>query len=94
MSAPLYSVGDTVVLKSGFLRKAEPETICRIASILPEAQGMVQYRVRFGNENFERRVTEGDIDRAASSASMGEGRPTSPAITSSWVNLNSIRVKK
>jgi hypothetical protein len=94
MSGPIYSVGDTVVLKNGILRTLSPELTCRIVAVLPEAQGMVQYRVRFGSETFERRVSEADIDRAASPVSRGTGRPTSPSATSSWVNPNSIRIKK
>lgn len=94
MSDPIYAVGDTVFLKSGILRTMSPELACRIISVLPEAQGVVQYRVRFGSETFERRVAEADIDRAASPMSKGPGRPTSPSATSSWVNPNSIRIKK
>jgi hypothetical protein len=94
MSSPLYSTGDTVVLKGGLFRKAETALTCRIASVLPEAQGVVQYRVRFGDETFERRVTESDIDRTATTAPKGQERPASPSATSSWVNLNTIKIRK
>ncbi|MFN7026506.1 MAG: cold-shock protein [Pseudorhizobium sp.] len=94
MSQPVYSVGNTVVLKSGTFRKADNERTCCIALVLPESQGITQYRVRFGNEGFERRITEAEIDRPASPEQEGLGRPASPSATSSWVNPNAVRIKK
>ncbi|MFB2608180.1 cold-shock protein, partial [Rhizobium phaseoli] len=47
MSRPNYKVGDTIVLKSGLTRTAKVEKRCRIASVLPNDHGHVQYRVQF-----------------------------------------------
>ncbi|WEX86413.1 cold-shock protein [Sinorhizobium garamanticum] len=63
MSRNSYSVGDTVVLRADLTRTASADRRCRIVGILPAAEyGEPQYRVRFGTENFDRRIFEGDID--------------------------------
>ncbi|MCB5204643.1 cold-shock protein [Neorhizobium sp. T786] len=94
MSIPVYSVGDIVVFKSDLYRRSDNNRTCRIASVLPEAQGVIQYRIRFDDENFERRVTEADIDRVTEPPLKREERVTSPSTASSWVNLNAIKIKK
>ncbi|MCA1408134.1 cold-shock protein [Ensifer sp. IC3342] len=63
MSRNSYSVGDTVVLRPDLIRTASDDRRCRVVGILPAAEyGEPQYRVRFGTENFDRRIFEGDID--------------------------------
>lgn len=63
MGRNTYSVGDSVVLRADLTRTAAADRTCRIVSILPAAEhGEAQYRVRFGTENFERRIFEHDID--------------------------------
>lgn len=94
MSKPVYAVNDTVLLKSGVFRKAENDRTCRIASVLPDVHGSVQYRVRFGDEGFERRVFEDDIDRVDSPPSEKMERPVSSVATSSWVNPQAIKIKR
>ncbi|QND39551.1 cold-shock protein [Rhizobium leguminosarum bv. viciae] len=66
MGRPNYKVGDMIVLKSGLTRTAKADKRCRISSILPNDHGHVQYRVQFDAENFERRITEADIDTGES----------------------------
>jgi hypothetical protein len=95
MGRNTYSVGDTVVLRADRMRPAEAGRTCRIVAILPAAEhGEAQYRVRFGTENFERRIVEHDIDpsetalpaRERSSASAVDGKP--------WLKPLSIRTNK
>ncbi|MDK1378556.1 MULTISPECIES: cold-shock protein [unclassified Sinorhizobium] len=63
MSRSSYSVGDTVVVRADLTRTASADRKCRIVGILPAAEyGEPQYRIRFGTENFDRRIFEGDID--------------------------------
>ncbi|WFU46265.1 cold-shock protein [Sinorhizobium terangae] len=63
MSRNSYSVGDTVVLRADLTRTASDDRKCRIVGTLPAAEyGEPQYRVRFGTENFDRRIFESDID--------------------------------
>jgi len=69
MSRPLYTQGDTIVLKSGLFRKPVQISTCQIASVRSDFYGKTEYRVRFADEIFDRCVTEAEIDQAASTAS-------------------------
>ncbi|MBX4869391.1 MULTISPECIES: hypothetical protein [Rhizobium] len=94
MSRPSYKVGDMIVLKSGLTRTTEADRRCRIASILPNDHGHVQYRVQFPGENFERRITEDDIDlgespRRASSEAAAKAGGAEP-----WLKFSGIRMGK
>ncbi|MDK1493074.1 cold-shock protein [Sinorhizobium sp. 7-81] len=84
MSRNRYSIGDTVVLRADLTRTASADRKCCIVGVLPAAEyGEPQYRVRFGAENFDRRIFEGDIDatetdlpaRADDAAALVSGRP-------------------
>ncbi|WP_331371466.1 cold-shock protein [Sinorhizobium chiapasense] len=84
MSRNSYRIGDTVVLKPDLTRTASADRKCRIVGTLPAAEyGEPQYRVRFGTENFDRRIFEGDIDasetdlpvRQDDAAAMISGKP-------------------
>ncbi|MBP1853331.1 cold-shock protein [Rhizobium halophytocola] len=66
MSSQTYVSGDAVVLKSGTFRQPGLARTCRITAVLPEQRGAVQYRVRFGDENFERRIDGDDIEAQVS----------------------------
>ena len=69
MSLNVYGVGDVLVLKAGLTRTAVGNRTCRIVGMLPAAdRGEQQYRVRFGSENFERRIVASDIDTTETSA--------------------------
>ncbi|MCF3642214.1 cold-shock protein [Rhizobium sp. TRM95111] len=72
MSRAGYVIGDTVVLKSGLSRSAGDERTCRIVGILPADHGEAQYRVRVGNETYERRIVQSDIDAAETAAPAPE----------------------
>jgi len=91
-----YRPGDTITLKHGVLGSAQPSGSGNILSVLPAAQGFVHYRVRFQNENFERSIRQDDIDVVASPSSPlpSEVRAASDSSKSSWINSNSIRIRK
>ncbi|MCX8999611.1 cold-shock protein [Rhizobiaceae bacterium BDR2-2] len=90
-----YRSGDTIVLKSRVLGSIQPQGSGRIMSALPEAQGLVRYRVRFEHENFDRSISQDDIDTTASSPRTREPQGASPRDgTSSWINPNAIRTRK
>ncbi|PDT28411.1 cold-shock protein [Rhizobium sp. L9] len=94
MSRPSYKVGDMIVLKSGLTRTAKADKRCRIASILPNDHGHVQYRVQFTGESFERRITDDDIDigespRAASLEAAAKADDAEP-----WLKFSGIRMGK
>jgi hypothetical protein len=93
MNMQRYNVGDTVVLKSGALRSRQTEIQCRIDSVLPDAYGLAQYRVRLEGEGCDRRITQEDIRHEASSASREQA--SAPALAGgSWVNSNTIKIKR
>jgi hypothetical protein len=94
MPNPLYSVGDAVILKNDFLSGRNEERICFIAAVLPETQRLVQYRVRFDGEKFERRVTEADIDRAAEPSYAPEDAVGSSPAPSSWIKTGAFKIKR
>ena len=96
MATRLYQPGDTIVLKPGVLGNARPFGGGRIVSVLPAAQGVIHYRVRFQNENYERSIRQDDIDVLASSSSLSPAEtPASPeGAKTSWINSSSIRTRK
>jgi hypothetical protein len=95
MSLNIYNVGDSLVLKAGLTRTAVSDRTCRIVGILPAAdRGEQQYRVRFGAENFERRIVASDIDTTETSSSA-KAIEASVTITSGpWLKPASIRIGK
>ena len=95
MSPNAYVVNDLVVLKAGLTRTATGERTCRIVGVLPAAdRGEHQYRVRFDNENFERRIVASDIDTSATKTPMAKGETSSAEPGEPWVKLSRIRVAK
>ena len=91
-----YRPGDTIMLKHGVLGNAQPSGSGNVLSILPAAQGFTHYRVRFQNENFERSIRQDDIDVLASPSAPlpSKVQAASESPTSSWINSNSIRIRK
>ncbi|WP_332304522.1 cold-shock protein [Rhizobium sp. GR12] len=96
MRKNLYRSGDAIFLKPGVLKGDQPKGPGRVVSALPETQGAVRYRVRFQYENFERNIALDEIDVAASSSSRPvevEGSSSRDAGTS-WINSNTIKIRK
>lgn len=92
MKNPRYKVGDTVSLKSGAFRNGHGGE-CKVVSVLPEAYGLVQYRVLYAGENCERRVTEEDLQAVISSARRDELTAASSP-QGSWVDIAAIKTRK
>lgn len=93
MGRPNYKVGDMIVLKSGLTRTAKADKRCRISSILPNDHGHVQYRVQFDAENFERRITEADIDTGESPSRVSQAAAKSDG-AEPWLKFSSIKIGK
>jgi hypothetical protein len=73
----------------------QPDGRGEIVSLLPETRGLNAYRVQFERETFERSIGEDDIDPDASSdPHFAPSSVPSAASRSSWINTNSIRMKK
>ncbi|MDR7144148.1 cold-shock protein [Rhizobium sp. BE258] len=89
-----YRPGDSIVLKPGILGSVQPGGAGRVVSVMPAAQGFVHYRVRFQNENCERSVRQDDIDVLASSGRPAAEVKVTESPKSSWINSNTIRIKK
>ena len=100
MSRAIYAVGDTVWLKPNILRRAETTTSCQIIGILPADHGEAQYRIRLGDETFERRVLASDIETPEISGPRTKGvqpggnGPSSAGRNEPWFKPSSIRTKK
>lgn len=89
-----YRSGDSILLKPGALGNSQPSGRGSILSCLPEADGVAQYRVRFENENFERRIRQDDIDLTASPSAAPETRSMPQEKTASWINSRAISIRK
>ncbi|WP_064692211.1 hypothetical protein [Rhizobium aegyptiacum] len=94
MGRPNYKVGDMIVLKSGLTRRPLADKQCRIASILPNDHGHVQYRVQFATENFERRITEADIDVGESSVQASTEAIAKSGGAEPWLKFSALRTGK
>lgn len=90
-----YRPGDSIVLKPGVLGSTQPGGSARIVSVMPAAQGFIHYRGRFANEKWERSVRQDDIDALASQSPLAPiEMPVAESPKSSWINANSIRIRK
>ncbi|MGV1786798.1 MULTISPECIES: cold-shock protein [Agrobacterium] len=91
-----YRSGDAIFLKAGVLGANQPKGPGRVVTALPETQqGAVRYRVRFQHENFERNIALDEIDVVASSSRPVEIEGSSSRVAgSSWINSNTIKIKK
>lgn len=94
MASRRYRQGDTIVLKHGVLGSAQPQGTGNVLSVLPAAQGVIHYRVRFQNENFERSIRQDDIDALESPSSPSVAETASETPKSGWINSNVIRIRK
>ncbi|MBB5577225.1 MULTISPECIES: cold-shock protein [Rhizobium] len=93
MTRGRYRPGDNIVLKPGIFGNVQ--SAGSVVSVMPVSQGVVHYRIRFQNENFERSIRQDDIDVEASPSSLLPAQAEIPqASKSSWINSNSIRTKK
>ncbi len=95
MGRAIYAVGDTVKLRADPFRQAGSHGTGRIVGILPSDHGEVQYRIRLGEENCERRILASDIEASDTVAA----RPAAESRSSSggnepWFKPSSIRIKK
>ncbi|RDJ08826.1 cold-shock protein [Rhizobium grahamii] len=93
-SMPRYAIGDSIVLKGGFVRTEQASRTCRIAAILPSDGSRAQYRVRFEGENFDRRILESDIDMSQSASPTPRDDAVADIQGGSWLKTSSLRVRK
>jgi len=95
MSRKTYAVGDTVMLKADLFRPADGGRNCRIVGILPADHGEAQYRVRFGNETYERRIVASDIEMTeAPNGTKRDDASPARAKGEPWFKPSSIRIRK
>jgi len=95
MAAVRYRSGDMIVLKSRTLGGAQSQGQGHVVALMPETQGAVRYRVRLQGENFDRSISEDDIDTQASATREPDTKSVAPRQSgSSWIDLSSIRTKK
>lgn len=89
-----YKAGDQVNLRPNFAGVRSVQSLCRIVSVLPVSDwGESQYKVRFENEKFDRRVLASDIEARISIRSMA-GLRSPEAAEEGWLNASRIKVRK
>ena len=95
MNGHRYKIGDRIVLKEGPARSLKSAGACKILAALPESQGSRQYRVHFETENYDRMISEDDIDTGHSPVS-GAVKTSAPASRGKepWLKVNSVRTGK
>ncbi len=94
MRVARYAIGDRVVLKSGSGMRTGQEAVCRVSAVLPAAYGQNQYRVRYENETFDRRIVDTDIDPERSERATKREEAAPPGKGSSWLNPASMKIGK
>ena len=95
MSRKTYAIGDTVTLKSDLFRTADSGRTCRIVGLLPSDHGEAQYRIRLGNETYERRIVASDIEAPETiTPRNGNSASPSPKAGEPWFKASSIRINK
>jgi hypothetical protein len=95
MNPRKYAVDDVIVLKTSLMRAASDDRTCRIVGLLPASdRGEQQYRVRVGDESFERRILASDIDTAAATEHEATAETSKATAGSPWLKPASIRVGK
>jgi len=62
--APVYHVGQRLILLGGGNRWARTQSPCRVIAVLPREAGPFSYRVRSEAESYERIVVETDLTLA------------------------------
>lgn len=67
---------------------------CRISAVLPSAHGQAQYRIRYENETFERRIVATDIDPERSRPTAQLEEAVSPEKGTSWLNPAAVKIGK
>ncbi|KAB2950370.1 MAG: hypothetical protein F9K19_22305 [Rhizobiaceae bacterium] len=68
----LFSVGQTVRLKTGFATARPPSSIFHITATLPPKMNSPQYRIRNDDERHERVATQDDLEPVDASRPGGE----------------------
>jgi len=96
MDPNIYSIGDLIVVKASLTRAAMDNRQCRVVGMLPASdRGEKQYRVRFGAENFERRIVASDIDRSeTATTSIRSDTPPAKGSAEPWLKSSKIRIGK
>ncbi|GKX34877.1 MAG: hypothetical protein MnENMB40S_24950 [Rhizobiaceae bacterium MnEN-MB40S] len=89
-----YKAGDQVNLRANFAGVRSVQSLCRIVSVLPVSDwGEFQYKVRFENEKFDRRVLASDIEARISIQPMA-GQRSPESAEEGWLNASRIKVSK
>ena len=87
-----YKAGDQVNLRPNFAGVRSVQSLCRIVSVLPVSdRGEFQYKVRFENEKFDRRVLASDIEARIAVQSLADR--CSPK-AEGWLSASRIKVRK
>jgi len=87
-TAHLFTVGQAVRLKSGFVRSGN---IYLITAKLPPSGDLPQYRLRNDNEKFERMATQADLEPVSTSPRVEDDPLTEKSVLGIQDTIAAIR---
>lgn len=91
-----YRNGDIICLKPRMRGSIQPQGTGHIIASLPETHGVTTYRVRLEGENFDRTISEDDIDSTQHHAAAETTTEDTDVKTmgSSWIDLSAVKTRK
>ncbi|MDQ1185569.1 MULTISPECIES: hypothetical protein [Agrobacterium] len=90
-----YKTGNVIVLKSRTNGDPTSQQSARIIAAMPETtQGSRRYRIRLDGENFDRTVSQDDIDLAATAKQKPDTAATKVSKPGGWINHDLVRTRK
>ncbi|MFD1744366.1 cold-shock protein [Rhizobium helianthi] len=94
MARQKFESGDRVILRVRM--PGQSDGVGRIVALQPQGQGGVskRYRVRFPTENFERSISEDDLEHASDVTPKRASAAVQTEAGPSWINSSKIRIKK
>jgi len=89
-----YKTGNIIVLKPRSNGGHASQQSARVIAAMPETQGSRRYRIRLDGENFDRTVSQDDIDLAATAKQTPVAVATKISEPGGWINHDLVRTRK
>ena len=95
MSRKTYKISDRVVLRTGITGMQSAPKSGSIVGVLPASdRGEVQYRIRYDDEKFDRRIVESEIEGLHVPELSSRRGKSASGVVEPWFKPSSIRVAK
>lgn len=89
-----YLSGDRIVLKASSPADHTATLSAMIVAVMPENQGTRRLRIRLDGENFDRTVSEDDIDQTLSPSRKPDAAAHQTIKSGGWINHDLVRTRK